>query len=225
MVNKTNQPLHPGSPRFSEHSTLPAYRWLGEQEYTAFLIKMQQHCRGLSRQESGEAVWFCEHQPVYTTGKRGILNSETHLNAPVITTDRGGETTFHGSGQLMMYPLLNLKHYQLSVRDYVFLLEESCIRLLHDYHIQAKRECGLPGVWVGQRKIAALGIRISQGVTSHGMALNINTDLSWFDRINPCGTSRKMTTMSALGINHPAAELISQQWYQIFRQLLTASSA
>ena len=198
-----------------------AYAWLGQQEYGKFLTRMQQHTRAISIKQGSEQVWFCEHLPVYTTGKRAINNSLLPLSAPLVITDRGGETTFHGTGQLMMYPMLQLKRYKLSVRDYVHLLEESCIHLLERYGISAVRDCGLPGVWIGQRKIAALGIRVSQGITSHGIALNVSTDLTWFDHINPCGTSRKTTSMQGQGVNQLNLEALSREWFDIFSTILS----
>ncbi|MDQ6988666.1 MAG: lipoyl(octanoyl) transferase LipB [Mariprofundaceae bacterium] len=208
--------------RQSENLPAPTFVWLGEQEYTAFLEKMQLHSQQLMQGQKHEVVYFCEHQPVFTTGKRGINNSKVELGAPLIHTERGGETTFHGTGQLMMYPLIQLKRYGLSVRSYVHLLEQSCLDLLQTHQIHAARDCGLPGVWLNQEKIAALGIRINQGFTSHGMALNVHTDLTWFDKINPCGTSRKTTTMQKQGLKAFDLTEIAQQWFHIFNVLLTA---
>jgi lipoyl(octanoyl) transferase len=202
-------------------STLPTYRWLGQQEYTLYLKKMVQQAQRLADGETKEEVWFCEHEPIYTTGKRGVLNNKGSLAAPLIVTDRGGETTFHGTGQLMMYPIIKLKNHHLSVRDYVFLLEESCIQLLATYNITAERDCGLPGVWINNEKIAALGIRVSRGITSHGIALNIEPNLAWFDKINPCGTSRKATSMHLQGTKHLKLEQVAKQWHTIFNKLLS----
>ena len=204
----------------SHQSSTPAYHWLGLQDYADYLEKMQVYSEKVATGNANEVVWFCEHQPVYTTGKRGIDNRLNNINADLIVTDRGGETTFHGPGQLMMYPILNLKNHHLSVRQYVHLLEESCIKLLSSYGMSAKRECGLPGVWINHQKIVALGIRVSQGVTSHGMALNVHTDLKWFDQINPCGTSKKATSMQAQGTNDIALETLAEQWFNIFTALL-----
>ncbi len=198
----------------------PSYHWLARQEYSHFLTKMQQFVTDFS---GDEAVWFCEHNHVFTTGKRGINNSKADLGAPFVQTERGGETTYHGLGQLMMYPIIDLKKHDLNVRDYVCLLEESVIQLLKLYNIEASRDCGLPGVWLNNEKIAALGIRVSQGIAWHGMALNVSTDLSWFDKINPCGTSRKAMSLQQLGIQDLNLETISQQWFKIFFQLLTKS--
>ncbi|MDX8381434.1 MAG: lipoyl(octanoyl) transferase LipB [Ghiorsea sp.] len=204
--------------RQSETQSLPAYQWLGCQAYPSFLEKMELYAAHFNENPT---VWFCEHEHVYTTGKRGINNSRTDLSAPLIQTERGGETTYHGLGQLMMYPIINLKDYHLSVRDYVSLLEESVIQLLQTYEVYCQRDCGLPGVWLNKKKIAALGIRVSKGITSHGIALNVNTDLKWFDKINPCGISRKATSMQQLGIQSLSLEQVSQMWFDIFTQLLS----
>ncbi len=203
--------------RQSETSTLPDYQWLGRCEYSQFLKKMQQYVASFAGME---VVWFCEHEHVFTTGRRGIDNSKANLGVPLIQTERGGETTYHGLGQLMMYPIIDLKQHDLNVRDYVHLLEESVIQLLQGYGLKTVRDCGLPGVWLNNEKIAALGIRVSRGITSHGMALNVNTDLTWFDSINPCGTSRKATSMQTQGIKGLNLEAVSHQWFDIFTDLL-----
>lgn len=196
---------------------LPSYQWLARQEYSHFLGKMQQFVASFS---GDELVWFCEHEHVFTTGRRGIDNSKADLGAPFVFTERGGETTYHGLGQLMMYPIIDLKKHGLSVRDYVFLLEESVIQLLKTYDLIGQRDCGLPGVWLNHEKMSALGIRVSHGIAWHGMALNVSTDLSWFDKINPCGTSRKATSLQQLGIQTLDLEAISQQWFAIFLEQL-----
>ncbi len=204
--------------RQSENQTPPIYQWLSRQEYSQFLQKMQQYVANFEV----DTVWFCEHEHVFTTGKRGINNSKVDLGAPFVPTERGGETTYHGLGQLMMYPMIDLKQHDLNVRNYVHLLEESVIQLLQTYDLEATRDCGLPGVWLNNEKIAALGIRISKGITSHGIALNVHPDLDWFSKINPCGTSRKATSMQAQGIQHLDLETVSQQWFNIFTDLLAA---
>lgn len=206
--------------RQSENNTQLAYQWLGKTEYAFFLEKMQQKTTEVITSSHAEMIYFCEHDHVYTTGRRGINNSKLALGAPLIHTERGGETTYHGVGQLMMYPIINLKQHGLSVREYVHLLEQSCIDLLAQYHIQAERDCGLPGVWIAKQKIAALGIRINRGVSSHGIALNVSTDLKWFEKINPCGTTRKATSMLQQGHRAPSLTTLSQQWHQIFTGLL-----
>ncbi len=203
--------------RQSENLSTPPYLWLGRQEYSHFLKKMQQYVTGFNGEEW---VWFCEHEHVFTTGRRGINNSKVDLGAPFVATERGGETTYHGLGQLMMYPIIDLKKHDLNVRDYVYLLEESIIQLLEAYDLQSQRDCGFPGVWLNNKKVAALGIRVSQGIAWHGMALNVSTDLSWFSKINPCGTSRKATSLQQSGIQDLNLKTISQQWFKIFTSLL-----
>ncbi|MDQ6980104.1 MAG: lipoyl(octanoyl) transferase LipB [Ghiorsea sp.] len=202
--------------RQSENQTPPIYQWLGRREYSQFLQKMQQYVANFEV----DTVWFCEHEHVFTTGRRGINNSKADLGAPFVATERGGETTYHGLGQLMMYPIVDLKKHGLNVRDYVHLLEESVIQLLQTYDLETTRDCGLPGVWLNNEKIAALGIRVSKGIAWHGMALNTHPDLTWFEKINPCGTSRKATSIQAQGINNLNIETLSRQWFDIFTGLL-----
>lgn len=195
-------------------------KWLGHIDYSTLLTAMQRQSLQRAQGKVGDEVWFCEHPPIYTTGKRGINNSVSQLKAPLLTTERGGETTFHGPGQLMMYPILSLKTYQLSIRGYVSLLEQSCINTLAILGIQAGRNCKFPGVWVDDTKIAAIGLRIHQGVASHGMALNVSTDLSWFDAINPCGTSHKMSSISTWDVNAIPLENLPWIWFTQLKILL-----
>jgi lipoate-protein ligase B len=146
-----------------------------------------------------------EHLPVYTFGRRvrseHLLVAAHELNlrgADVVESDRGGDITFHGPGQIVGYPILDLKKRGLGPSDYVRGLEEVLIRALDRFGIVAMRSPGRPGVWVGNSKIAALGVRVRGGVTTHGFALNVSTDLSWFDAIIPCGlTGAGVTSMEA----------------------------
>lgn len=149
---------------------------------------------------------FVEHPAVYTIGKSGIpehlLVSEESLNKEGISfvkTNRGGDITFHGLGQLVGYPILDLDHFFSDIHKYLRLLEESVILTLADYGIIAGRSQGETGVWIdaktaNARKICAMGVRASRWVTMHGFALNINTDLSYFDKIIPCGIRNKAVT-------------------------------
>jgi lipoate-protein ligase B len=138
-------------------------------------------------------------------GKSGkvqnVLASPTTLQEKrikVIFTDRGGDVTYHGPGQLVVYPILNLRLYSLSVPDYVWHLEEVVIRLLARFGISAGRLEKLRGVWVGEEKIASLGVHLSRWISKHGLALNVNTDLDFFNFINPCGTGRRVTSMAKI---------------------------
>ena len=152
-------------------------------------------------------IILCEHHPVYTLGKSAnpdnfLANSDflKSMGAEVHQTDRGGDITFHGPGQLVVYPIINLSRFPIGIRAYVCCLERSLISLLARYGISASCVEGLTGVWLPanqvstDRKIAAIGIRVSRGITSHGIALNVNNDLSFFDHIIPCGIKNKTVT-------------------------------
>jgi len=183
-------------------------------------MKMQQQAERIHQKRTNETVWCCQHPPVYTTGRRGIDNRiHPHLPAPLVTTDRGGETTFHGPGQLMFYPFIHLKQHHLQARAFVTLLEASCIELLHQYSISSKQRDGAPGVWSQQGKIAAIGLRISCGIAYHGMALNVNTDLDWFRAIRPCGLQAGVDRFSD-HTTAPPLEQLAQQWFEIFKRRL-----
>ena len=137
-----------------------------------------------------DTLLLVEHEPVYTFGKNA---DENHLlqNYPeevkLFHIERGGDITFHGPGQLVGYPIMDLHNYKMSISWYMHSLEEVIIRFLDRFGILADRKDGLTGVWVGDEKIAALGVRISRWVTMHGFALNVNTDLTYYDSIIPCG--------------------------------------
>jgi len=138
-------------------------------------------------------LMMLEHPHVYTLGRRGkmsdlLLDEDglKRLGVDVLRVDRGGEVTYHGPGQLVAYPILDLKSWGGPVK-YVRSLEEALVRTLADFGIAGHTLEGLPGVWVGERKVAFIGVRISRGVTCHGISLNVNTDLSFYDHIVPCG--------------------------------------
>ena len=156
-----------------------------------------------------------EHLPVYTLGKNSpkehLLNNESK-NISIIQTDRGGKITFHGPGQLVGYPILDLNQYKKSVSWYMRELEQLIIDVLNEYDIKADRKEGLTGTWVGDKKIAALGVRISKWVTMHGFSLNINPDLKYYRGIIPCGISEYGVTSMAnlLGENVPSMNEIKE---------------
>lgn len=135
-----------------------------------------------------DEIWFCEHLPVYTLG----LNADRrHLLAPgdipVVQIDRGGQVTYHGPGQLMVYPLLDLRRAGIGVRALVTALEQSVVALMAGFGIEATARPEAPGVYVEGRKLASVGLRVRRGASYHGMALNVDVDLEPFSRINPCG--------------------------------------
>ena len=156
-----------------------------------------------------QVVYFCEHPHVYTLGKSGqdqnLLIPDAFLkkiNATFYKIDRGGDITYHGPGQIVGYPIIDIEALNIKVKDYVGGLEETVIRTLADYEIEAGRLDGATGVWLDTgvpgktRKICAIGVRVSRYVTMHGFALNVNTDLRYFQYINPCGyTDKGVTSM------------------------------
>ena len=157
----------------------------------------------------GDHLLLVEHFPVYTLGKNSpkehLLVQESK-SISIIQTDRGGNITFHGPGQLVGYPILDLNHYKKSVSWYMRELEQLIIDVLKEYDINAGRKKGLTGTWVRDKKIAALGVRISKWVTMHGFSLNINPDLKYYQGIIPCGISEYGVTSMAkiLGENVPS---------------------
>ncbi len=148
-----------------------------------------------------DEIWMVEHEPVFTLGQAG--KPEHVLSAgdiPVLHVDRGGQVTYHGPGQIVAYPLFNLKRMKLGVRDYVQRIEQAIIDTCADWNIHAARREGAPGVYVGGAKVAALGIRVRRGCTFHGLAFNIDMDLEPFQRINPCGyQGLHVTALADLG--------------------------
>lgn len=180
-------------------------RSLGREDYEPLWRRMQSFTD--SRDESTpDEIWFTEHPPVFTLGLNA--NREHLLDAgdiPVVQVDRGGQVTYHGPGQLMIYPLIDLKRSKIGVRDLVTGLEQSIVELVAEYDIDAKVCKDAPGVYVDSKKVASVGLRIRRGSSFHGMALNIDVDLAPFSRINPCGFSNlEVTDLAALGIptNH-----------------------
>ncbi len=148
--------------------------------------------------DSTDEIWIVEHNPVYTQGQAGKSEHILQQNdIPIIQSDRGGQVTYHGPGQMVIYPLLSLKRYRLSVRCLVDILEQSVIKLLAThYHISSYQKREAPGVYINEQKICSIGLRIKRGFSYHGLALNIDTDLTAFDAINPCGyRGLKMTNL------------------------------
>ncbi len=156
-----------------------------------------------------ETVMLVEHRPVYTLGRHAdpnnILNREMMIarGAEIESIERGGDITFHGPGQLVAYPIVDFGSRGMGVKEYVTLLEEAVIRAIAEYGVVGERIEGATGVWIGratprERKICAIGIKCSRFVAMHGLALNVDTDLSWFSAINPCGfTDRGVTSLAA----------------------------
>ena len=172
-----------------------------------------------------DTLILVEHDPVYTLGKN---SNEDHLlqsrdkNVPVYQIERGGDVTFHGPGQLVGYPILDLHNHRLSVSWYMRTLEEILIQTLGQFGIESQRREGLTGVWVREEKIAALGVRLSRWISMHGFALNVNTDLKFFDGIIPCGIFEyDVTSMSQILGKEVSLVEVEETLITIFRLLFS----
>ena len=190
------------------------------------------------KQEKKEAILIGEHYPVVTLGRRAyeenVLVSHSHLKSngiDIYHVGRGGDVTYHGPGQLIVYPIIDLEKYRLGVKDYVNILEETVVRLLKSYAIKGERIEGATGVWIGkgsdtERKISAIGVKCSRYCTMHGISLNVNCDLSGFNLINPCGFKDKgVTSMQRevlINENKDLVEMnkIKQEFLDIFLSLI-----
>jgi lipoyl(octanoyl) transferase len=175
----------------------------GRQDYVPLWREMQEFT-DTRDENTPDEIWFVEHPPVFTMG---LNASEEHLLAPgdipVVQIDRGGQVTFHGPGQLMIYPLIDLRRSNIGVRNLVTALEQSVVGLVAEYKVDALADPAAPGVYVDGDKLASVGLRIRRGSSFHGMALNVNMeDLEPFSRINPCGYAElQMTDLQRLGID------------------------
>ena len=190
-------------------------RQLGRQPYQPVWDAMERFTA--ERGDLGiDELWLVEHDPVYTLGQAG---KPEHVlmpgDIPVIRCNRGGQVTYHGPGQLVAYPLIDIRRLGIGVRELVNRIEQAIIDTLAHWRITAGRRTGAPGVYVGEAKIAALGLRVRHGCSFHGLAFNVNMDLSPFYGINPCGyTGLQVTQLVELAgetaLSEVAAELVSQ---------------
>jgi len=174
----------------------------GLKDYQSILTLQENTLQDLLSGTGKDTIFITEHQPVITLGARDIANKLTkdintikQAGIEVFQTRRGGGTTAHNPGQLVIYPIINLKKYSLGVSDFVHLLENIGIELLGELGINCSTKKGFPGLWIEERKIASIGVQIKKWITCHGIAININNDLSIFDLIVPCGLENvKMTS-------------------------------
>ena len=178
----------------------PIVRRLGRVEYGPTWRAMQRFTDE-RHPASPDEIWFLEHPPVFTLG----MNASTaHVlspgDIPVVQIDRGGQVTYHGPGQLVVYPLIDLRRAKLGVRDIVTALEQSVIGLAAEFGIGAQTRPGAPGIYVAGKKLGSVGIRVRRHCSYHGLAVNVNLDLEPFERINPCGhEGLQMTQLAELG--------------------------
>lgn len=184
-------------------------RYLGVRPYLETWQAMQDFTNQRDDATPDE-IWLLEHEPVYTQGQAGKAEHLLHsTEIPVVQSDRGGQITYHGPGQLIAYLLLDLRRKGISVRELVSVLEQAVIALLARHGIEASARTNAPGVYVSERKIASLGLRVRRGCSFHGVALNVNLDLAPFTHINPCGyAGLQMTQCSELGGPRSVAEAL-----------------
>ena len=186
----------------------PEIRMLGMADYLSTWHAMKQFTAQRTPQTRDE-IWILQHPSTYTQGQAG--KPEHLLNAhqiPVVQIDRGGQITYHGPGQIVAYLLLDLRHWKINVRQLVRLMEQSVINILADYNIIASGRADAPGVYVGNAKIAALGLKIKQSCSYHGLSFNINMNLTPYDFINPCGyTGLRVTQLKDLGVDIPMNQI------------------
>lgn len=211
---------------------------LGRTEYSeAWEIQKRLFAELLRQKHEGapeeQYLLFVEHPHVYTLGKSGhesnlLVNEQflKQIGATYFHTDRGGDVTYHGLGQLVGYPILDLEHIGVSLRDYIWSIEESIIRTVAEYGITADRLEGATGVWLDPhspraRKICAIGVKASHFVTMHGFALNVTTDLSYFSHINPCGfTDKGVTSIEKETGLRPTLEEVEERFAAHFSKIL-----
>ena len=195
-------------------------RVLGRVDYTTVWKQMQAFTDGREKDTQDE-LWFLEHSPVFTQGQAGKAE---HLLAPgdipVVASDRGGQVTYHGPGQLIVYPLLDLRRRKMGVRELVTLLENVTIDLLAGMDIPAAARADAPGVYVAEKKIASLGLRVRRGCSFHGLSLNVDMDLAPFLRINPCGYSGLSMTQIADYVPSPDMDSVRKRLCSLLAQAL-----
>ena len=206
----------------------PLIRELGRVEYTPTFEQMQ--ALTVARDvNSPDEFWLLEHPPVFTLGQAGLESHLLHATSvPLVHTDRGGQITYHGPGQVVIYMLLDLKRRGMMIKEWVRRIEEAIILTLGDYGLQTERHEGAPGIYIGNNgtqthagaKIAALGLKVKNGCTYHGLSLNVVMDLSPFLQINPCGYAGLETVdMRTMGVDAPQDEVahvlanyLTEQW-------------
>jgi lipoyl(octanoyl) transferase len=194
-------------------------RQLGLQTYEPVWRAMQAFTDARDDNTADE-LWLVQHPPVFTQGQAG--KAEHVLAAgdiPVIQVDRGGQVTYHGPGQIVAYPLLDLRRLGIGVKTLVCRIEEAILRVLSHYHVQASRRPGAPGIYVEEAKIASLGLRVRRGCSFHGLAFNIRMDLEPFRRINPCGFAGLQVTDLAHFADVDLAEVQQRLIHELADQL------
>jgi lipoyl(octanoyl) transferase len=202
-------------------------RWLGRLSYSEGLVLQESLVAGKIGGDGAHHLLLLEHEPVYTMGRtrdESSLREETLLPHPVHRTNRGGQATYHGPGQLVGYPVLDLSLFGRDLHAYLRFLEEVLITLLDRHGIRGGRIEGKTGVWVGERKIASLGVGVRKWISMHGFAINICGDLAPFHHITPCGLPGVvMTSLEAEGARGVTVESCAAEAGEIFNELLSST--
>lgn len=192
----------------------PKFIDLGVRDYAIVWEEMKAFTN-LREKNIADQFWLVEHPPVYTQGQAGkpehVLRD---TGIPIVRTDRGGQVTYHGPGQIVIYTLCDLKRCGIGVRGFVDAIENAIIELLADYGVTAKNRADAPGVYVGDSKIAALGLRVRKGCSYHGLALNVDMDLAPFEDINPCGYAGLSVTRTLDHGITDSSQVIATRLYQ-----------
>ena len=201
-------------------------RRLGRVDYEPTWQAMQQFTANRTA-DTPDELWLVEHPPVYTLGQAGLPEHLLRdVGIPLVKIDRGGQITYHGPGQAVIYVLLDLHRHGIKVRELVQLLERAVLNLLADYGISGELRDGAPGVYVGPAKIAALGLKITNGCSYHGLSLNVDMDLSPFSAINPCGYPGLATTqLRDFGVADSLDTVLDKLAAQLARLLETDNAA
>ncbi len=194
-------------------------RHLHERDY-CIVHRLMSEFTDSRNENTNDEIWFVQHEPVFTLGRNGNKsNFLVNSDIPLVHSDRGGDVTYHGPGQLIVYCLIDLKRLQLGVKFLVYGLEEIVIRYLSEFNVRGQRMQSAPGIYVQGDKLASLGLRVRKGCSFHGLSINVNMDMKPFTCINPCGLEgMKVTQLSQLGINDNCDEVASSLSKLIIKQ-------
>ena len=201
--------------------------WLPAADYGEILTRQEKQRAGIIAGLESECILMVEHQSCVTLGKRGgeIMMDRLHKGTTIHQINRGGLATWHGPGQLVLYPIINLRRRKLGVRSFVCGLEGAALEFLAQHSLSAQRRKNLPGLWLQEKKIASIGLEIKRGITTHGLSVNISNTLEGFQAIQPCGIANvSMTSMQEHLLSTPSIKDAGLQLTQIFLTWLNDNS-
>ncbi len=195
-------------------------RYLGTQEYASVYKKMREFTSQRTATAADE-FWCLQHQPVFTLGANAdIQHILSESKVAIVQSDRGGQVTYHGPGQVIIYLLIDLRRKSIGIKELVHRIEQSVVELLSNYHIKSEARADAHGVYIGDAKIASLGLRVSGGCSYHGVALNVDMDLTPFSQINPCGfPGLAVTQLKDYGVESSCQQIYTELTMQLCRHL------